>query len=49
MDRPVEKQMSAGRVRLAMVILAVIVIGQSFDILLQREDWPFSNYRCMPD
>jgi hypothetical protein len=44
MDRLVENQMSPGRTRLAIAILAIIVIGQSADILLQREDWPFSNY-----
>jgi hypothetical protein len=36
--------MSSRRKQLALLILAIIVIGQSFDILLQREDWPFSNY-----
>jgi len=44
MDRPLENQMSPGRTRLAIAILAIIVIGQCADILFQREDWPFSNY-----
>ena len=30
--------------RLALAILCIIVLGQSIDILAQREDWPFSNY-----
>jgi hypothetical protein len=36
--------MSARRKQIVLVILAIIVIGQFADILLQREDWPFSNY-----
>ena len=39
-----DSNMSPGRVRLALLILAIIVLGQSIDILAQREDWPFSNY-----
>jgi hypothetical protein len=44
MDQHAESPMSSGRVRLVLVILGVIVVGQLVDILLQREDWPFSNY-----
>lgn len=44
MDVPRENPMSSRRKQLVLLILAVIVIGQSFDILRQREDWPFSNY-----
>jgi hypothetical protein len=36
--------MTPRRRQLAMLIVAIIVIGQSVDIFLQREDWPFSNY-----
>ena len=36
--------MSPARARLALAILGIIVLGQSIDILAQREDWPFSNY-----
>jgi hypothetical protein len=36
--------MSPARVRLALAIVGIIVLGQSIDILAQRQDWPFSNY-----
>jgi hypothetical protein len=44
MDATGPSAISPSRKRLALVILATIVVGQSVDILLQREDWPFSNY-----
>jgi hypothetical protein len=39
-----DSRMSRARVRLAVVILGIIVLGHTIDIVLQREDWPFSNY-----
>src|SRR5258707_15542243 len=36
--------MSRGRMGLVSAVIALIVIGQLYDTIRARENWPFSNY-----